>query len=99
MRVEETGSGWYDGYEDVVEDIADGEFEFYDIVDVECRLDGWARPDGAAADYGALPLLAGELMPAGRLDPERPDSQRLLEASGNEGATIERFYRRAALVV
>ena len=99
VRVEETGSGWYNGYADVVEDIADDEFELYDIVDVECRLDGWARPDGAPADYGALPLLPGELMPAGRLDPERPDSQRLLEASGNEGATIERFYRRAALVV
>ena len=99
VRVEETGSGWYDGYEDVVEDITDDEFELYEIVDVECRLDGWARPDGAAADYGPLPLLAGELMPAGRLDPERPDSQRLLEASGNEGATIERFYCRAALVM
>ena len=99
VRVEETGAGWYDGYEDVVEDIADGEFHLEEVVDVECRLDGWARPDGAAADYGALPLLAGELMPAGRLDPERPDSQRLLEASGNEGATIERFYRRTALVM
>ena len=99
VRVEETGSGWYNGYADVVEDIADDEFELYDIVDVDCRLDGWARPDGASADYGDLPLLPGELMPAGRLDPERPDSQRLLEASGNEGATIERFYRRAALVI
>ena len=99
VRVEETGSGWYNGYEDVVEDITDDEFELYDIVDVECRLDGWARPDGGPVDYGALPLLPGELMPAGRLDPSRPDSQRLLEASGNEGATIERFYRRAALVV
>ena len=99
MRVEETGSGWYDGYRDVVEDIADDEFELYDIVDVECRLDGWARPDAAPADYDDIPLLPGELMPTGRLDPERPDSQRLLEASGNEGATIERFYRRAALVV
>lgn len=99
VRVEETGAGWYDGYEDIVEGIADGEFHLEEIVDVECRLDGWARPDGAPADYGALPLPAGELMPAGRLDPERPDSQRLLEASGNEGATIERFYRRAALVM
>ena len=99
VRVEETGAGWYGGYQDVVEDITDREFELYDIVDVECLLDGWARPDGAPADYGALPLLPGELMPAGRLDSERPDSQRLLEASGNEGATIERFYRRAALVV
>ena len=99
VRVEETGSGWYGGYQEIVEDITDREFELYDIVDVDCWLDGWARPDGAPADYGALPLLPGELMPAGRLDSERPDSQRLLEASGNEGATIERLYRRAALVV
>ena len=99
VRVEETGSGWYGGYQEIVEDITDREFELYDIVEVACWLDGWARPDGAPSDYGALPLLPGELMPAGRLDPERPDSQRLLEASGNEGATIERFYRRAALVV
>lgn len=98
VRVEETGAGWYNGYADVVEDIADDAFELYDIVDVDCRLDGWVRPDGAPADYNDLPLLPGELMPAGRLDPERPDSQRLLEASGNEGATIERLYRRAALV-
>ena len=99
VRVEETGAGMYYGYGDVVEDVADDAFELYDIVDIDCRLDGWARPDGAPADYGALPLLPGELMPAGRLDPERPDSQRLFEASGNEGATIERLYRRAALVV
>ena len=99
VRVEGTGSGWYNGYADVVEDIADDAFELYDIVDIDCRLDGWARPDGAPADYGDLPLLPGELMPAGRLDSERPDSQRLFEASGNEGATIERLYRRAALVV
>ena len=99
VRVEETGSGWYGGYADVVEDITDREFELYDIVEVACWLDGWARPDGTPADYGALPLLPGELMPAGRLDPERPDSQRLFEASGNEGATIERLYRRAALIV
>ena len=99
VRVEETGSGWYYGYADVVEDVADDAFELYDVVDVDCRLDGWVRPDGAPAGYDDLPLLPGELMPAGRLDPERPDSQRLLEASGNEGATIERFYRRAALVV
>ena len=99
VHVEETGSGWYYGFADEVEDIGDDEFELIEIVDVECRLDGWARPDGAPADYGALPLMAGELMPAGRLDPDKPDTQRLLEASGNEGATIERFYRRAALVI
>ena len=38
-------------------------------------------------------------MPDARLDPGRPDSQQLTEATGNEGATVERLYRRAALVV
>ena len=99
VRVEETGSGWYHGYAREVEDIDDDAFELYEIVDTACWLDGWMRPDGAPAPYGALPLLAGESMPADRLDPGRPDTQRLTEASGNEGATIERFYRRAALAV
>ena len=56
-------------------------------------------PDGAATAWGALPVLVGKTMPAGRLDPGRPDSQRLTEASGNEGAPLERLYRLAALVL
>jgi hypothetical protein len=33
------------------------------------------------------------------LDGEKPDEQRLMEASGNEGASFERSYHRAALVL
>ena len=99
LHVEEYGTAWYDGYAREVESIEDDEYELVEIVDFDFWLEGWVHPDGATADYGALPLMPGELMPAGRLDGERPDSQRLTEASGNEGATIERLYRRAALVV
>jgi hypothetical protein len=44
-------------------------------------------------------LAPGELLPAGRLDGEPPDEKRLTEASGNEGATYERSYHRAVLVL
>jgi hypothetical protein len=33
------------------------------------------------------------------LDGEAPDEQRLTEATGNEGASFERAYHRAALLV
>ena len=99
LHVEEYGSAWYSGYVREVDGIGDDEYELIEIYDFDCWLDGWMRTDGEPADYGRLPLMPGELMPAGRLDAERPDSQRLTEASGNEGATIERLYRRAALVV
>ena len=99
LHVEETGSADFRGYAQEVEDIGDDDYEYIEPIDAVCWLDGWVRPDGTLAPYGDLPLLPGELMPAGRLDPGRPDSQRLTEATGNEGATIERLYRRAALVV
>lgn len=99
LHIEELGSVWFDGYAREVENIDDDEYDLIEIVDYDCWFDGWMRSDGTPADYGTLPLMSGELMPEGRLDAERPDSQRLTEASGNEGATIERLYRRAALVV
>jgi hypothetical protein len=50
-------------------------------------------------DFGRLPLREGEILPAGALNDEAPDEQRLLEASGNEGVSFERAYHRAALVL
>lgn len=81
------------------DDPDEDDFEVVLTDDFHCWLDGWKRPDGTAADYGELPLCPGELMPAERLDLTRPDSQRLTEAMGNGGATVERLYRGAALVV
>ena len=59
---------------------------------------GRAR-DGARPQLGELTLLPGELLPRGALDDAAPDHQKLHEASGNEGVTLERAYRRASFVM
>ena len=62
-------------------------------------LDEWRDPGDGVVEFGCIPLGGGELLPAGELDHEPPDEKRLTEASGNEGATYERSYHRAALVL
>ena len=78
-------------------DVADMDID--DVFDDERWLDGWAGRDGGRPPFAEIPLEPGELLPAGALDGAKPDSQRLHEASGNEGATLHRAYRRAALVI
>ncbi len=89
-----TGHGW---------DWGDGEdeeeWEMGDVDDSREWLDGWARPDGRRPRLGEIELLAGELLPRGALDDATPDEQRVHEASGNEGVSVERAYHRAALVL
>jgi predicted 2-oxoglutarate/Fe(II)-dependent dioxygenase YbiX len=84
----------------------DGDDEFeaaaYDVVEVSDRdryVDHWIAADSRLPAFGRLPLAHGELLPAGALDDEPPDEDRLLEATGNEGVSFERAYRRAVLVL
>ena len=100
VHIEEHGLAEYDGlalggWADPYEGFSD---EMGERLDEHCWLDGWISPDGTKPDYGAVPLRAGELMPAGRIDDVEPDEKRLHEATGNEGATVEHVYHRAALV-
>ena len=97
VHVQEVGAAQFngDGYDDLDDE---NYYEMLEVDDVDCRLDDWVGMDGAAVDFGELPLLAGELMPEGCLDEAEPDTQRLMEASGNAGVDIERLYRHAALV-
>ena len=62
-------------------------------------LGGWRCRDGTRPQLGDVKLLPGELLPCGALDDAVPDEQRLHEASGNEGVSLERAYRHAALVL
>jgi hypothetical protein len=100
---------WYnDGDEDEDEDEAgddyeagdgDADFSVESIDDSWKYVDQWRDADDRVVKFGRIPLDDGELLPAGALDGEPPDVKRLTEASGNEGATFERSYRRAALVL
>ena len=62
-------------------------------------IDEWRDTQDAGVGFGPMPLGDGELLPEGALDGEPPDKKRLTEASGNEGASYERSYHRAALVL
>ncbi len=90
-------SRWYDNDE---EDSASGDdFEVVEVTE-ECRfVSEWRDLQDQPVEFGKVPIQPGELLPAGALDGEKPDEQRLMEASGNEGATFERSYHRAALVL
>jgi hypothetical protein len=85
--------------EAVEEDASSDEFEVIEVSDSSSYLDQWVDAQDRRVDFGKLPLGEGELLPHGALDDEKPDEQRLTEATGNEGASFERSYHRAALVI
>ena len=85
--------------EDVYENAGGEDFEIIEIFDGNQYIDEWIDTQNRRVDFGRIPLDAGELIPDGALDNEKPDKQRVTEASGNEGASFERSYHRAALMV
>ena len=102
VHIEEHGDATYQG--DYVHgwswnegDVEDMEIE--ELYDSRRWLDGWAGRGGARPQLGELKLMPGELLPRGALDHAVPDEQRLHEASGNEGVSLERAWHHAALVL
>jgi hypothetical protein len=90
LTIEETGGAYECG---------PNEFEIVEVDDRVARLSNWQLPDGGAALEPDLPFLDAELSPPGSLDGMEPDDEYFQEATGNEGATFERTYTRAALVL
>jgi len=74
-------------------------YEVVEISDAARYIDHWVAAGDQRPALGRVPLGHGELLPAGALDDEPPDEDRLLEATGNEGVSFERAYRRAALIL
>ena len=103
LHVEETGSPdevFYERYDDWGRYGEDPDDIEMDKIFDGCRwLEGWTDPQGGQPAFGPLPLRDGELLPEGALDDAAPDSQWVNEATGNEGVTVERAYRRAAFAV
>ena len=95
------GYSRWQGYddEDVEEDVAGDDFEVIEVSESRQCIGEWVDTQDRRVDFGQIPLGEGELLPRGALDDEEPDEQRLTEATGNEGASFERSYHRAALVL
>ncbi|PPQ38484.1 2OG-Fe(II) oxygenase [Rhodopila globiformis] len=75
------------------------EFEAGEMTDRSVILSQWRAPDGSPRMAGEIPAEDDEFAPPNTLDDLDPDEEHFHEATGNEGASYERTYRRAALVL
>ena len=96
VSVEESGSADYAGsgrYWD------EDNFEVGEVIDRMETVSGWRRTDGQPSPLPTLPFSADEFCPPEAFDDMEPDEVEFHEATGNEGASFERTYCRAALVI
>ena len=89
----------YDEDDEDEQDVSNDDFEIVDVCDSSRYVDHWVDARDRRVEFGQIPLGEGELLPQGALNDEAPDKQRLTEATGNEGASFERSYHRAVLVL
>lgn len=74
-------------------------YEMGEVFERQLVLTDLRAPDDACAVLERLAFIDEELCPRGVFDEAEPDEVEFFEATGNAGATFERAYRRAALVL
>jgi predicted 2-oxoglutarate/Fe(II)-dependent dioxygenase YbiX len=102
LTIEESGSaeGVYYDYRRHGKNQDDVAFDVVEVIDDIREIKNWIHPEQGKIDYLlTLPFFEEELCLPERLLNIEPDEQYFHEATGNEGASFERTYRRAALVV
>jgi hypothetical protein len=103
VSIEENGSAEHTGYygrrRGSRDEEDDEQFEVAEVIDRALFLSEWRRPDGGEAGFDDFPFDEDELCPPDAFEDLTPDEQHFHEATGNEGASFERTYRRAGLVL
>ena len=106
VTIEESGSAEYNGsyrgsrrsrYSDDDED--DSAFAVGEICDQSAVASQWRRPDGEPSPLTEIPVEEEEFSPPVAFEDLEPDELHFHEATGNEGASFERTYSRAALIL
>ncbi len=98
--IEESGSAEYTGYG--YGDRWGGNDDDYEVGEVFDHLETlskWRSPDGRQPELPALPFYENEFCPPEAYDRMDPDDIEFQEATGNAGASFERMYHCAALVL
>ncbi|MFI3135383.1 MAG: 2OG-Fe(II) oxygenase [Methylococcaceae bacterium] len=105
VSVEESGSAEYTGsygrkrgryWDDEPEE---EDFEIIEVCDRTEKISEWRRRDGKPSPLPTLPFYENEFCPLAAYEDIEPDDIEFQEATGNEGASFERSYQAAALVV
>lgn len=102
VRISESGSAEATGYyqpRGYYDDVQPDGYEIGEICERDLTLSDWSAPDGTRPALIDLPFLETELCPPDCFVDEEPDEEKFFEATGNAGASFERSYRRAALVL
>ncbi|MFM8333317.1 MAG: 2OG-Fe(II) oxygenase [Candidatus Methylumidiphilus sp.] len=104
VSIEESGYAEYTGYSSrrrryYDDDDEENEFEVGEVTERDLILSDWRRPDGGEPSWGSLPFEENELCPPDAFDKLEPDEMDFQEATGNAGASFDRAYRRAGLVL
>ena len=99
VRIEESGEALYDGeygyeYGDLPES-----YEMGEIFECVCVLEYLVAPDGKAANFERLHFSKEEVLQTEELEDLYPEDESIEEWTGNAGATVERTYHLAALVL
>ena len=96
VSVEEIGNADYAGsgrYWD------EDDFEEGEVYDRTETVSEWRRPDGAPSNLPVLPFNEDEFCPPDAFSKIEPDEVQFSEVTGNAGASFERTYHSAALVI
>lgn len=81
------------------DDDDDEELEIGEVYDREAHLSTWRTPSGQDAGLSKLSFKEEEICPLGALGDMDDVEASFHEATGNEGASFERTYSKAALVI
>ncbi len=101
IHIEESGSAEYSGrgWRGRHWPPDDQDFEIGEVFEHHRYLGPWRDRDDQPVEFGRIALEDDELLPADALADEEPDDVHFSEATGNEGASFERTWLRAALVL
>jgi predicted 2-oxoglutarate/Fe(II)-dependent dioxygenase YbiX len=108
VSIDESGSAVQTGgsyrsrrgrYDDDEDDDGADEFEIDEVIDHNAKASHWRRTDGRPSPLTDLPVEEAEFAPPLTFEDLEPDEEHFHEATGNEGASYERTYRRAALIL
>ena len=99
LTVEESGIAEYTGYGPRRGRWSEPELQAGEVDHRSVSLSEWRRLDGSPSLLVELPVEDEELSPPDALGQMDPDEECFHEATGNEGASFERSYRRVAFVL
>ncbi|MBN9522224.1 2OG-Fe(II) oxygenase [bacterium] len=101
--VEETGGEWgyrrrYDDEEGEDDDEGEDDYEVIEVLDSSLTLDHWGDAGDGRPKFGEMAVEEDEVVPRNALTNVKPE-QDVSGYTGNEGLTMDRWYRHAAVVL